>query len=233
MLKRITSLAGEQKQEFLLPGTDFKEVPALDIERTRNVSSSESPVQAGVPTFLRTVNVSPFVSWMLTFIGFPAGGLVAKLIIGRVDTVGAGLAGGAVTGIILGAVQWLALRRKGLSWPNWVAATGGGFAVGLSLGAAVVDFRTNPASLATQGAICGLSVGAAQAVVLFRHLRSRTFYWPPLLTCLWALGWTITAAAGIDVEAQYTVFGSSGAIVVTAITSIVVLTLADRKRSGS
>jgi hypothetical protein len=47
-----------------------------------------------------------------------------------------------------------------------------------------------------------------------------------LLAGLWALGWTITAAAGVDVEAQYTVFGASGAIVVTAATAILPIALA-------
>ena len=51
-----------------------------------------------------------------------------------------------------------------------------------------------------------------------------------MLSGLWALGWTITASAGIDVEAQYTVFGSSGAIVVTAATSILAVLLANWQR---
>jgi hypothetical protein len=54
--------------------------------------------------------------------------------------------------------------------------------------------------------------------------------WPVFLAGLWALGWTITAAAGIDVEAQYTSFGSSGAIVVTAAMSILPIELARRQQ---
>ena len=50
-----------------------------------------------------------------------------------------------------------------------------------------------------------------------------------LLAGLWALGWTVTASAGIDVDAQYTVFGSSGALVVTAATSILPIALARRQ----
>jgi hypothetical protein len=51
-----------------------------------------------------------------------------------------------------------------------------------------------------------------------------------MLAALWALGWTITSSAGIDVEAQYTVFGSSGALVVTALTSILPIELARRQQ---
>ena len=34
---------------------------------------------------------------------------------------------------------------------------------------------------------------------------------------LWALGWTVTTSIGVDVERQYVVFGSAGAIAVTAL----------------
>ena len=45
---------------------------------------------------------------------------------------------------------------------------------------------------------------------------------------LWALGWAITASIGVDVETQYTVFGSSGAVVVTALTAVLPVLLAGR-----
>jgi len=38
---------------------------------------------------------------------------------------------------------------------------------------------------------------------------------------LWALGWTITAAAGVDVDRQYAVFGAFGAITFMALPGIV------------
>ena len=37
----------------------------------------------------------------------------------------------------------------------------------------------------------------------------------------WALGWLTTWAIGVDVERGYAVFGSSGAVVVTVITGLV------------
>ena len=81
-----------------------------------------------VPTtsYQRTV-----LRWMPTFLGFPAGGLAAKLIVGPIDSVGAALAGGAVSGAALGIAQWLGIRRLGLAPEPWVAATAAGMAFGL------------------------------------------------------------------------------------------------------
>jgi hypothetical protein len=164
--------------------------------------------------------------WLPTFLGFPLGGLVAKLIVGHVDAIGPAVAGGALSGAILGAVQWLGMRRTGPSPVRWIVATAAGFALGLGAGAAAVDYQFDLGSLATQGAICGAVIGIAQAAVLYRHLGRIVLAWPVALAGLWALGWTITSSAGIDVEAQYTVFGSSGAIVVTAATSVLAIALA-------
>ena len=167
--------------------------------------------------------------WMPTFLGFPAGGLAAKLIVGPIDSLGAALAGGAISGVALGIAQWLGVRRSGLAPEPWVAATAAGMAFGLAAGASAVDFGTTTGALAAQGAICGAIVGAAQATVLFRRLGSLAVAWPAAMSGLWALGWTITASAGIDVESQYTVFGSTGAVVVTAATSVLALTLANSR----
>jgi hypothetical protein len=46
---------------------------------------------------------------------------------------------------------------------------------------------------------------------------------------LWALGWTVTAAAGVDVDRQYAVFGAFGAITFMALSGIVL----DRLRAAS
>lgn len=163
--------------------------------------------------------------WLPTFAGFPLGGLIAKLTTGHVDAVAPALGGGAISGAVLGLAQWIAIRRSGISPEAWVATTAIGFAAGLGAGAAAVGYHTDLGSLAAQGAVCGAVVGAAQVVVLGRNLGRLALAWPPLLSALWALGWTITSAAGIDVEAQYTVFGSSGALVVTVATSVLPLRL--------
>jgi hypothetical protein len=166
---------------------------------------------------------------MPTFLGFPAGGLVAE-VVGGVDSLGPAIAGGAITGTILGFAQWIGMRRTGPSPVAWIIATAAGFAIGLGLGAAAAGYHTNTGSLTAQGAICGVVIGAAQAAVLYRRLGRIVLAWPVVLSGLWALGWTITASAGIDVEAQYTTFGASGALVVTAAMSILPIELARHGR---
>ena len=81
------------------------------------------------------------------------------------------------------------------------------------------SYGTSSGDLAVQGAICGLGVGVAQATVLRDRLGAVAFLWAPALAAIWALGWTVTAGIGVDVERQYTVFGSSGALVVTLATT--------------
>ena len=169
--------------------------------------------------------------WMPTFLGFPAAGLATKLIIGRVDHVAAAIIGGALSGAILGFAQTLLLCRTGVARRQWIAATAAGFAIGLAVGASTVGYATNIGSLAAQGAITGLAIGLAQAVVLRRHLGRIVAVWPAWLAGLWALGWTITSTAGIDVDKQYSVFGSSGAIVVTALSAALPIALARSSRS--
>src|SRR4051794_20231361 len=85
--------------------------------------------------------------WLVTFVGFPLGGLVAELV-GPVDAPMAAIAGGALTGLTIGAVQAWALRPDGISPGPWIGATTVGLAVGLGIGAAAVDYGTSAADLA-------------------------------------------------------------------------------------
>lgn len=168
--------------------------------------------------------------WLPTFLGFPVGGFAAALVAGPIDTVAAALLGGAICGSVLGAVQSWAMRANGPPAREWIAATAAGLAVGLALGSAVVGYGTSLGELAAQGAICGLAIGAAQALVL----RGRVAYlWAPALSALWALGWAVSTSIGIDVESQYTVFGASGALVVTAATAALPVRLAGHTLRGA
>ena len=167
--------------------------------------------------------------WLPTFLGFPLGGFLAELIVGRIDGPAPALIGGAVTGIVLGAVQSWGMGPSGPPARRWTAATGVGLSAGLALGAAAVGYGTELGDLVVQGAICGLALGIAQAIVL----RGRAAYlWAPALSGLWALGWAISSSIGVDVETQYTVFGSSGALAVTVATAFLPGLLASR-RTGS
>ena len=166
--------------------------------------------------------------WIVTFAGFPAGGFTAMLIVGRIDSVTAALAGGLITGLILGAAQAWGLGRLGPGAVRWIAATAAGLTAGLAIGATLVGFGTSLAALAVQGAVCGLVLGAAQAAVLRPGLGRIAWAWPAVLAAVWALGWAVTYAAGIAVDEQFTVFGASGAIVVTALTVVLPLVISTR-----
>jgi hypothetical protein len=161
--------------------------------------------------------------WLPTFLAFPLGGLLAEIVAGPVDGVAAAILGGAITGSVLGAIQAWAIGCPGPPARRWIAATTVGLAAGLALGSAAVDYATSLADLVVQGAICGLAIGTAQALVL----RGRAAYlWAPALSALWALGWATSTSIGIDVDTQWTVFGSSGALVVTAATAALPVLLA-------
>jgi hypothetical protein len=163
-----------------------------------------------------------WLRWLPTFVGFIAGGAIASAVTGPVTTVIAALAGGAIAGAVIGAGQWLALRGRlpRIAW--WIPATAVGQAVGLAAGAALVGYRTGPQDLAIQGAITGLGVGVLQALVLRQHVAT-WFWWAIAMPPLWALGWTVTTAAGVGVNQQFTNFGATGAIVVTVLSGLLLV----------
>ena len=138
---------------------------------------------AGSPPTARGYWLRSTARWMVTFLGFPAGGLAAMLIVGPVDSTAAALAGGLVTGAIIGVAQAWGLRlgvgRGRGPAVAWVAATAIGFMVGLGIAATAVDFGTSLTALVTQGAICGLIVGAAQAFALRGRVGRLALLWPP------------------------------------------------------
>jgi hypothetical protein len=81
-----------------------------------------------------------------------------------------------------------------------------------------------------QGAISGAVVGLAQSVVLVRLVGWRAFGWPVSLGAIWAIGWAVSTAIGIQVDDRYTIFGSSGALVATALTLMLPVVL--QRRAG-
>jgi hypothetical protein len=181
--------------------------------------------RAATPTWRR----HPIPRWLVTFAGFPLGSVLAKAIAGPIDSTAAALLGGLVNGAVIGAVQGWALRPLGVPFTRWVVATAVGLMVGLGAGATAVGFGTSMPQLAVQGALCGLAVGVGQAVVLAGLVgRKVAASWPLALGALWALGWTITTAVGVEVDERFTVFGSSGAITVTVLTAVLPLALARR-----
>jgi hypothetical protein len=163
--------------------------------------------------------------WMVSFIGYPLGGYAALLLVGRVQGPGSALAGGLLAGVVLGAVQAWALGRVRPPASAWILATGAGLMVGVTSGAALVDYRTDLRSLVVQGMVSGTMVGIAQSVVLYRRLGALVVLWPINLGVTFALGWAVTTTAGIDVDQQFTLFGSSGALLAALLTVVLPLRL--------
>src|SRR5262245_12055194 len=170
--------------------------------------------------------------WMVTFVGFPLGAVAARLIAGPIDDTLAACVGGLVSGAVLGAVQSWGFGPTRPSVLRWTAATAVGLMVGLAVGANVVEFATGAGAMVVQGAVCGLAVGAAQGLVLRHRNAALAVGWPLALGLVWAAGWAITAAVGVQVDEQFTVFGSSGAIVVAAATTVLPLALDRQGRSA-
>lgn len=168
--------------------------------------------------------------WVVSFTGFPLGGLAAMLLVGPAGGLAPALAAGLVTGVVLGAVQAWALRLDRSAALTWVAATAAGLASGLALGASLVSFGTTAGELALQGAVSGAVVGLAQAIVLAGRLGVVAAAWPAYVAGVWALGWTLTTAVGVDVERHWTVFGAAGALTAAVLTAVLPLALERRSR---
>jgi hypothetical protein len=171
--------------------------------------------------------MSPLRSWLLWtagFLSFPIGGVLAGLATGRTDAAFPALIAGLITGAVIGGGQSLLSARR-LDWRRWVPASAIGMGIGLPLGGLAVGFGTALADLATMGAITGVALGVAQAVALPVSVRHR-WAWAAAMPALWALGWTVTTLAGIQVGAQFTVFGSSGALTVSALLGLLLHRLA-------
>lgn len=164
-----------------------------------------------------------FLRWLATFVSFPIGSLLAVSTIGSITGPVTAAIGGLIVGAALGLGQWLALRPSGLS-PWWIAVTSAALAVGTALGVAVTDAGTSVGSLAVLGAFAGGAVGLAQGA--FRAIGDRSWadaaLWTVVMAAAWTIGWLITARVIVDAERGYVTFGSSGAIVATALTGLLV-----------
>ena len=164
-----------------------------------------------------------FLWWMLAFLGFPLGGLLALVLVGSVEGAVSGALGGALAGAVIGAAQWLVLRRYIRVGPEWVVATALGVAIGDALGALLTGAGTGIGALLITGLATGVAVGLLQWGLFLRGRLLLASLWPPVVAIAWPLGWAVTWAAGIDVERGYYVFGASGALVFAAFTGLAML----------
>ena len=176
----------------------------------------------------RRFNVKGWLLWTVGFVSFPIAGIAAEAATGRVNDAVSALVGGLIAGAVIGTGQWLVARRL-LGVPRaWIPATAAAMGIGLLAGAWVVGYGTSVGELALMGAITGLPLGAVQGFLL-RDRVARSWVWAAAIPLLWALGWTVTAAAGIDVDRQYAVFGAFGAITFMALSGVVL----DRLRAAT
>lgn len=185
------------------------------------------------PSASRSNGTSAALTWALWtagFLAFPLAGLAGTATAGRVDDPVAALLGGAVAGLVIGIGQALVSRRR-LPALRWSAATATGMGLGLLLGASAVGFGTGLGELTAQGALTGLILGPAQALALpATTSRRHRWLWAAAAPPLWALGWTVTTVIGIDVEAQYTVFGAAGAVTYSALSGLLLIVVLPRLR---
>jgi hypothetical protein len=159
-------------------------------------------------------------NWGLAFLGFPLGGLAALGVAGGVETSLDGAIGGAAAGLMIGGVQWLALRRRFALSPWWIAATGAGMSAGLAASVALLGIDTTGNALLLRGALTGLAIGFSQWLVLRRSFANAAL-WMPTIALGWALGWAVTRAAGVDLAPNFAVFGATGAWAFQLLTGIV------------
>ena len=192
-----------------------------------SLSHSTAPAVAPV-----ALSHPPIWAWPLAvLVGFPIGGLIANVIVGPVDSVGPAIAGGLIAGAVIGAAQWLAIRRL-VTW-IWIAATSVGMAAGLTIGAAIVDYEISRGDLVVMGAVTGLGVGVLQALVLARQRISGAAWWAVANPPAWALAWLVSSyVLSSNVEEQFTNFGASGAIVFAVLTGLLLMFLLRRTDKG-
>jgi hypothetical protein len=173
-------------------------------------------------------NTKAWLLWTAGFVAFIVGGALATALTGRIDDAGSALVGGMVAGAVIGTGQWLLARRLLGDPQAWIPATAVAMGIGLVVGAWAVGYGTSLGELALMGAITGIPLGVAQACLL-RDRLANAWVWAAAMPLLWALGWTVTTAGGIDVDRQFAVFGAYGAITFMALSGV----LLDRLRAAT
>ena len=175
----------------------------------------------------RRFNLKAWLLWTAGFLAFPIAGILAEAVTGRINDFSSALVGGMVAGAVIGTGQWLVARRL-LEAQTWIPATALAMGIGLGVGAWAVGYGTSLGELALMGFITGIPLGAAQAYLL-RDRLANAWVWAAAIPLLWALGWTVTTAGGIDVDQQFAVFGAYGAISFMALSGV----LLDRLRAAT
>ena len=153
------------------------------------------------------------IRWTPTFLAFPIGGLLAKLIFGSASSVARSVGGGLVIGLVVGLIQYMSLKKYGIS-TSWVVATAVAATVASLINSYAFSFKFDSASLAGSGLVAGLLIGISQSLSQTRDVKFVTI-WTISTAIAWSLAWFITSKVIVDPEAQYHVYGSSGALLST------------------
>jgi len=161
--------------------------------------------------FMKTTEL--MIRWVPTLLAFPIGGAIAKIAFGGASTVGKSVSGGLIVGLTVGLIQFFALKKYGVSF-SWIAATAIATTLAALINSYVFSFKFDSVSLTGSGLVAGLLVGVAQALSQSRDIKF-AFVWTVSTMVAWALAWLITSKVIVDPEAQYQIFGSSGALVAT------------------
>jgi hypothetical protein len=169
--------------------------------------------------------------WTLSFLAFPLAGLAGLAAVSSIDSPEAALAGGAVTGAVIGLAQGLLSSRR-LPVVRWTIASAVGTSVGLAAGGTLVGFGTSLGELVVMGAATGMALGLAQCWVLPRRAAHR-WVWAAAMPAIWAAGWTVTTLFGVDVDRHYTTFGATGALTVSLLTGMLLGWLLPPSRSSA
>jgi hypothetical protein len=173
------------------------------------------------------------VGWLVAFVGFPIGGLLTTLLIGRLETPLEGVIGGLAAGVAIGTTQWLALRRRIPISFHWIMATAIGMAVGVGVSVALFGAESSVNATLMRAPLTGLAIAIAQWLVLRRQLQS-ALWWIPVITIVYSVAWFITIQViGSGLNEGFIVFGSSGAVVYQALTGLTLWLLMKAKDAQS
>lgn len=166
-----------------------------------------------------TTSISFYVLWMVAFIGFPLGGIASQLLVGPVESPLRGAFAGLIAGVVIGLVQWLVLRQVIPLPVGWVLGAALGMAAGMATGIAFFGTSTEGNGLLLRALLTGLTIGVAQWLILRAQIPA-SGWWVGVIAIGWAAGWFVTRAVGVDLTWQWSVFGSSGALVFQLITAL-------------
>lgn len=163
--------------------------------------------------------------WVLaTTVGWVVGFAVCEALKAFVEDL---FIDGAVIGISVGIMQWLALKGRVNRAGWWIVASIVGFAVGKAIGDAFAQVVPGAVGFVLSGAAIGASLGIAQWLVLRRHV-AHAGWWVLASVLAWAVGWgmisVVDEAVGGPAGTAY-VIGAVGAAVAGMITGVALVWL--------